>query len=317
MRDTVLLSLICLATALCTLHCPAEAKKEKPSFKPFSEAVVDHFRCDVCDTMVREAFAMVADIRNNASRKTPLREEDILAEVVELICNPFANQGQWLRTLDLVVTAAPGSSSTSGGYLKLQPRSDFTKCKRGCTTLAAACERVIDSDDADNLSSFLFKGRPANADKLSKKICGNVCGSTSDAKKRASKVFPAKLTAEILRDQPEMISAKEMEIEALMDNLERSHTVGTPGMDVYSRDEMLQMQDAIQDGDLDTLAGLDPSAQDLSTEEFEMLRQMYRGEAAGLDDAGEPSADQQSEESSADVGAQPSVWDRLRSFFPW
>jgi hypothetical protein len=56
--------------------------------------------------------------------------------------------------------------------------------------------------------------------------------------------------------------------------------MGGPGLDVFSRDEMYKLQDAMRRGDRSALAELDPTSSDLTDEEFEMLSAMYGGKNA-------------------------------------
>ena len=92
-------------------------------------------------------------------------------------------------------------------------------------------------------------------------------------------------------------------------------------MDVYSRDEMLQMQGAIHDGDYDTLSSLDPTAQDLSPDEFEALRQMYRGEAGSMEDAEHDTQAMPPTEvtgtGASDTAQKGSLFETIRSYLPW
>ena len=56
---------------------------------------------------------------------------------------------------------------------------------------------------------------------------------------------------------------------------------GSTGADVYGRDEMLRMREALRTGDREALLELDPSSADLSDEEFAALSEMHRGEFGG------------------------------------
>jgi hypothetical protein len=58
----------------------------------------------------------------------------------------------------------------------------------------------------------------------------------------------------------------------------RRGAAGNPGLDVYSRDEMMGMREALQRGDREKLMELDPQSAELSDEEFHVLAQMHRNE---------------------------------------
>jgi hypothetical protein len=62
---------------------------------------------------------------------------------------------------------------------------------------------------------------------------------------------------------------------------------GNPGVDVFSRDEMLQLREALRSGDRERLEAVDPTSADLSDDELAALSQMHRTEfgAPGRDTA--------------------------------
>ena len=243
-------------------------KKSKPSYQVF-EPAIPWIQCDVCNRFVHNAAAMVEEVRRNESRKTPIQEDEIL-EQMELACNPFTDAGSWIRYLDVVLIE-------EGTRALLSEVEFLTQCKRDCYTIMEACVQIQEHDGADVLPSLLLKNKKS-VSSMQKSVCAEPCSSfrslmSSKAKKR--------LSSEIGLESPQEIPSKEYQIEEMMDKMERNHVPGMPHMDFYSRDEMLQMQGAIADGDQELLKQYDPKADDLSKEEFEELRRMYVAEGHG------------------------------------
>jgi len=235
-------------------------KKTKPTAQPFPSKVVGAVACDVCKELVAQTYEATMAMRKNASRTRDVEEVDILTEVVEQACNPFAKQGQWLRFLDITVVG-------KDRQVRLDFRSEPGKCKRDCTTVVEACLLTLDNEGGDSLPVMLLKDKPIKAIKAT--VCEPVC------EHGGAKKVTEDMARQISADQWEEIQSKEMEIEALMDNMERSHVPGMPRMDVYDREEMLRMRQSIETGDYDTLTSIDPTANNLSPEEFDELRSMY------------------------------------------
>lgn len=120
------------------------------------------------------------------------------------------------------------------------------------------------------------------------------------------------------------ISSKEKEIELTVGRMEGQEEPGMPGMDVYSRDEMERMKQAMDEGDYDTLRGLDGNVADMDDETLESMRQFQRRQ----EDAGPPSGDRDEEEKGESRSTAPkankegtaaetssSFLDKVKSFF--
>lgn len=135
--------------------------------------------------------------------------------------------------------------------------------------------------------------------------------SPSTKKKHGSSNNNQMIPAQVLHAEPiEEMELKEVEVEEMMfrmkygfkdgnnnnnnKNKKRGYesddndddeggigSAGNPGLDVYGRDEMLRLREAIKKGDREVLRELDPQSDELSDEELEMLSGMHKKEFGG------------------------------------
>nr|CCC94017.1 conserved hypothetical protein [Trypanosoma congolense IL3000] len=262
--------------AAVTLACMAlltSAKKEKPMNVPYPQDVVDDMRCDVCHTAAKQAYARVLELHVASKRtRVPVNEEDVLVAIEDL-CNPLASEGQWIRkfgvnTSYLTSAGAPAQPL----FISVYTSRNYLKCKRTCKTASDACELVMDDEEMDQFSSYLlrlttFKDAEAFAEKT--------CGVASFCKKRSG--FSAKRYKEVLEvialETPEEIDQKEMDMERLMDQMERRNN---QRQDIYSREEIIKMLKSLIEGDMETASSIDPSLNRLTDEERRELQRLLR-----------------------------------------
>jgi hypothetical protein len=253
----------------------AAAKKEKLTFNSYGSTVERRHSCEICRTMVVEAYPIAEELQKNATRRGyAVREDEVLSKVTEVICNPYVKAGQWLRLVSIKANKETRQTT-------LEPLEYFTECRRDCTTMANSCSSIVDGDYGDALPGLLLKLKPVEA--IDEAICKNVCIDTTAVR---TKPLSAKLIDDIAAEAPVEIDKKNLDIEEIMDDMERARGGygGAPKMDVYSRDEMMDVQRAILERDGSKLRDLDPSAEDLSDEELEYLQRMYAGEDGGDDE---------------------------------
>jgi hypothetical protein len=200
-----------------------------------------------------------------------MREDEVLGQVVEPACNPFHKQGQWLRLLRIKVNDPQGGSGEDN--IDLIALEEHSYCKRHCATLEAACWDVHDSEAADAIPALLMKNTKS-VDQIQDHVCKPFCSSAA-VKKAWKTQIPEKLLQAIRDEATETIPSKELEMESLMDSIEQQRVPGVPRMDVYSREEMLDMRTAIEEGDRERLVELDTSADHLSDKDLDYLRGLY------------------------------------------
>ncbi|CUG05090.1 membrane-associated protein, putative [Bodo saltans] len=248
------------------------AKKEKLTFNSYGPAVERRHSCEICRTLVVEAYPIAEELHKNASRRGyALREEEVLSKVTEAICNPFVKAGQWIRLVHI-------KANEKTLQTVLEPLEFYSQCKRDCTTVANSCSSVVDTDYGDDLPGLLLKLKPVEV--IDEAVCKRICIDTTAVR---TKPLSAKMIKEIAAEVPVEIDKKNLDIEEIMDDMERARGGygGAPKMDVFSRDEMMDVQRAILERDGSKLRDLDPSAEDLSDEELEYLQRMYAGEGDG------------------------------------
>lgn len=284
---------------------------------PVYKSVLPWIACPVCSEMVGEAYDQVKQLRADAAAQEGLppaepttrrdralrdatlqrllREEDILEKVVEVICNPLAKSGWWIRELDLV-RELPENGPTK---VRVDALPFLSKCRSDCNTISEACAAVLESDAAENLSGMLYQFK-ASKEKMQRDVCLSECKAFKRLNARWEKAsathtpvkkgdplgpLPDSFAAE---GSPIEVPEKELDIEEMMDRMERNKVAGSPKMEVLDRDTMLKMQRAMAMGDKEEVAKYEPSVEDLSDEEFNALQHMYKeekGKELGLDGA--------------------------------
>ncbi|KAG8345267.1 hypothetical protein TRVL_03895 [Trypanosoma vivax] len=266
-------SLVVLAAlTVLTLPPTAVARKEKPLNIPFPQDVIDNIRCDVCNIMTRKAYDLVhALFVLSDSTRVPVNEEDVMV-AIEDVCNPFAESGQWIRLFSIGKTPSALTAAPAPLHLTLVPLPNHTKCKRTCKTIWEACEAVIDHDSMDVLSPQLLRLRKyANADAFARSVCdvASFCTERGAIPPQRYEV----LGGMIAEDVPEEIEQKEMDIERMMDFMERKNN---QRHEIYSREEVTSMQESLARGDRESASRVDSSINRLTDEEFEELHHMIK-----------------------------------------
>eukprot|EP00758_Cryptobia_borreli_P001477 Tbor_TRINITY_DN2273_c0_g1::TRINITY_DN2273_c0_g1_i1::g.2676::m.2676 len=310
---TILLYTVVSLAFLYRVDCMKGKAKKLRSFPTFEHAM-PWIECDVCREMVIIAHDEVATLRKTSP--LGLREETIIEDVTDLVCNPRNSKGWWLREFELV--SAKNAEDSDLNMFKhntglkdqdkyqvfLKPLSFITVCESDCMTLAESCRRLMDGDEGDKLSPLLYKFKQTRSE-LVKEICDRSCTRTEDLVRRKMKLLEkcfvknqhangkgkcnipfTPLSEEFLMKKlPANITSKELEIEEMMDNMDRTHVQNTPKMEVYERETVLEMQRAMITGTKEDVAKFDPDIAELSDSEFAELQRMYREEKGGTPNA--------------------------------
>ncbi|ESL07566.1 hypothetical protein TRSC58_04742 [Trypanosoma rangeli SC58] len=262
---TFIISVCILAVLL--LSNAIDAKKEKPLYLPFPKDAVDGISCGVCTFVVKQMYKDVLVLLNASIRRRVRMSEDDVLTVLEDVCNPFAETGQWIRRIAIT------HKRETAPFLNVEELQVYTKCKRTCSTVVEACEGVLDHESMDMLSPrLLHLTEYADADKFAEALCdpSPIC-----TKLRGLSVSRYdELTIMIDEDIMEEIDPKEMEVERMMDHMERKEN---RRHSIFHREEIMKMQEAILRGDKEAVAKVDPSIADLSEEEFAAVQAMMRG----------------------------------------
>ncbi|KAG5464413.1 hypothetical protein LSCM1_00598 [Leishmania martiniquensis] len=287
-----LLLVVCVLT---TAAGCASARKQLPLNTPYPPVVQNALRCDVCSFMVTNALHQLETKREELHEKRLRVREDAVLEEVENMCVPFKDQGQWIRQVALQLGEAAPSSRPADKSAAATPRYHmnvgvidyYSKCGRICGTVAALCEEWMDSGYMDGFSSRLVKvaqsGRSISDAEHRDAVFKTFCAPSPYCKKHA--VFVRQLDAALTKqpalrqairdDKPEEIQTEEREMETMLHRLTREQGQSA---DVFSRDEIRRMKEAFLKGDKEELQAVDPTAFDLSDDEFSTLREYMRGE---------------------------------------
>ena len=156
-------------------------------------AAVPWIRCDVCTQMVANGYDITLRRREEGVRDpkqlggeaapaskakakgsgkgayiAPPREEEVM-ESLETLCNPFSENGWWIRYWGIAVSADRTTAA-------LEPLEDYMQCKGHCLTIAEACQRVFDSPALDRFSGQLYKWRRSKED-MQSSLCRSECAA--------------------------------------------------------------------------------------------------------------------------------------------
>ncbi|KEG15220.1 hypothetical protein DQ04_00141080 [Trypanosoma grayi] len=277
----VVVSPLLVVTLLLLLLLPTtvSAKKEKPLHSPFPKDVIDAISCDVCSVLVKKAYHDV-EVLFAASAETRVRvsEDDVLT-AIEDVCNPFTEQGQWIRRL-----AVNNSADAAPHRLRMGLLPVYTKCKRTCTTVVEACEAIVDHETMDQLTPKLLRLKEyVNDDAFAQALCHVTpfCRDQRGLPEQRSTELRAMIAADVMEE----IDPKEMEVERMMDQMERKEK---RRHDIFTRDEIATMQAGLLKGDKETVAQVDPAIMDLNDREFAALQAMARGQKGSPHAADQP-----------------------------
>ena len=129
---------------------------------------VKYIRCAVCDALVTALHEHI--------RKTPKLSEEDIQGVIEEACNPDADAGAWMRSIDLV---------ESGTALELKQQKEDGPCGRECDTIRLACMALLEEGWENELGEALYAKGTASS------LREQACREWSSACKKA----PPKLDA--------------------------------------------------------------------------------------------------------------------------
>ncbi|EOD11052.1 hypothetical protein EMIHUDRAFT_120421, partial [Emiliania huxleyi CCMP1516] len=160
--------LLALAAALLSV-----ASAQTPSAGVPSD--VKHIRCETCESLVSAAHRRFAELRKGS--KKALSEEDAMS-VVETVCDPEADGGAWLRSLDL---------QEQGRRLRLVKQAEDGPCGVECATLRLACQALMEEGWENELGEALYGA--VDADELAESACREW---SSACRKPAPKLDPAR-----------------------------------------------------------------------------------------------------------------------------
>ncbi|KAK9715785.1 hypothetical protein RND81_06G189300 [Saponaria officinalis] len=200
----------CLSTINCLKKQEGVARKEDIPF----------IKCQVCEKLASEVYSLVQKKESQISPKK-ISEYQII-EIVENVCNLKKEEGDWILKIDIV---------EQGDKLKLVDQDVEGVCNSECKTIERACQEVMGYSDTD-VAEYIYARKP-QLDSLVNYLCKDL---TKACSKKPPPVPKDRIPGEEFMPKP----TKEAEMEKMMRSMEG--LPGAPGMKMYSRDELMNMQ---------------------------------------------------------------------------
>ena len=233
-----LLLALLAADAKVTVH--DKGKKKGPARAVKSD--VKYIKCQVCEEVAKTLSRVASSLRDELGAK--LTEAAVL-EKVEKVCDPSAEEGEWLVQHDLV---------EKGSALRMKFMGDdvYGKCGVECKTMQRACEDIVSDRDTDIAEALFTSGDAMKRAAFTAFLCRD-----EDEQARAS---CARAPPPMPKSRPrgpafEATDKKEIDMQRMMKQME---AMGMGGMQMYGRDDMAEM---VSDYDDDEAPGIpDPGA---------------------------------------------------------
>lgn len=183
-------------------------------------------RCPTCEFAVKNIVREAKVIRDSTPpTKQMLKLEEKFIKLAENVCDPEADEGEWITKLDIV--ADPQSQYKA----KLVEQRFFGKCNKECQTIAKSCQSMIEDYDV-YLAEMLTKEtkRAVIVDKLcyqKAKVCG-----------RKAKKLP-KPPSTLGSEKFSELTDKAYEMAKMMRKFKGSG-MDMPGMEMFDRDDLTE-----------------------------------------------------------------------------
>lgn len=289
---TRLAVVLCIGILCCVATTAVDGKKKLPIHEPFPPIVQNAIQCDVCAFSIVNTLQTVEAKRDEALAQRLHFGEDAVLDVLEHLCIPFKENGEWMRRVAIGIRDAPVNDPADTAVkqpetvypysLRVDVLENHTACQRTCSTVVDLCERIMDDNGMDDFSGAVLAmtkedviADQAHASLLIRQFCGpmQVCKKhyqyVKDLERELS--INTELLDAIRRDEPKQIEQEELEMERMLHDLEREQRRKA---DVYSRQEIGELQRAIIEGRFEDAVALDPQVKDLSEDEFWQLQQL-------------------------------------------
>ncbi|KAG6555335.1 hypothetical protein Mapa_003378 [Marchantia paleacea] len=228
MKRFCLLLLLGAVLLLCLCH-ESNAQLPKKAIASARKEDVKHIKCGVCEEIVKQLTRQVKKRKDKVAPKK-LTELDVII-LTENICNLKKEEADWLMFFDIV---------EKGDKLQLVEHEEEGECNTECRTLERACQEVMGDHDTD-VAEFMYKGNVQRA-ALSKFLCKDL------SKACVGKPPPLPKNREPgppFSPKP----SKDAEMERLMRSM--SDMPGAPGMQMFSKEELMKRRFGSEDEDDD------------------------------------------------------------------
>ena len=206
-----------------------------------------YIACDACAGTVTNLYIQVSNARAEYGPKSPKGRrmpEERVSDILDGICSPKEEIGEWIRHIDIV--SQPVDSQDKKRKLNLVPNESAGKCKKECETVAKSCTDLLENemDDRDELQALLYVDKKWNKyqgedgdTKLVDHVCKKMVGRCKSTKSYS--------TAKYEREDEEFaaVSEKDLEMEKLMAEMQGMPGMAGQGLNMYDRDDMEAMGD--------------------------------------------------------------------------
>lgn len=218
MAKYLLLFVLSASTVLSLV--PISECAKKPASAAARKEDIPYIRCQVCEKLASELHRQVQKKQTEISPKK-ISEYQII-EVTENVCNLKKEVADWILKIDIV---------ERGDKLELVDQEEEGLCNSECKTIERACQEVIGYSDTD-LAEYLYTNKP-QLDDLVNYLCKDLTKACST---NPPPVPKGRAAGEPFVPKP----AKEAEMEKILKSMEGMP--GAPSMKMYSRDELMNMQ---------------------------------------------------------------------------
>uniref|UniRef100_A0A0V0HT19 Putative nucleophosmin-like n=1 Tax=Solanum chacoense TaxID=4108 RepID=A0A0V0HT19_SOLCH len=223
-KIALLLSLIVI-----TIWFPIVVECAKKAVGVARKEDIPYIRCQVCEKL---AYQLYHHVQNKQAEISPKKiSEYQIIEISENVCNLKKQEADWILKIDIV---------EQGDRLELIEQDSEGQCNSECKTIERACQDVMDYSDTD-VAEYLYKTKP-DLDSLKSFLC-------KDLTKVCSKAPPPVPKNRVPGEPFVAKSSKEAEMEKLMRSMQGMP--GAPGMQMYSREDLMNQKFGDEDADDD------------------------------------------------------------------
>ncbi|KAH0652936.1 uncharacterized protein [Solanum tuberosum] len=223
-KIALLLSLIVI-----TIWFPIVVECAKKAVGVARKEDIPYIRCQVCEKL---AYQLYHHVQNKHAEISPKKiSEYQIIEISENVCNLKKQEADWILKIDIV---------EQGDRLELIEQDSEGQCNSECKTIERACQDVMDYSDTD-VAEYLYKTKP-DLDSLKSFLC-------KDLTKVCSKAPPPVPKNRVPGEPFVAKSSKEAEMEKLMRSMQGMP--GAPGMQMYSREDLMNQKFGDEDADDD------------------------------------------------------------------
>ncbi|KAL2321373.1 hypothetical protein Fmac_030342 [Flemingia macrophylla] len=180
---------------------------------------IPYIKCQVCEKLAKELYQQVQNKRTEIAPKK-ISEYQII-EIAESVCNLKKVEADWILRIDIV---------EKKDKLELVEQDSEGQCNSECKTIERACQEVIGYSDTD-VAEYLFSSKP-DIESLLNYLCKDLT--------KACSTKPPPVPKDRVPGEPFIAkSSKEAEMEKILKSMEGMP--GAPGMKMYSRDDLMNM----------------------------------------------------------------------------